>query len=114
MTRRPAPIPAAGVWGGIATYETNGKRYLYLPLYGHPSKDSPVFPTTNGETPNGRIMAFQVVSDAGKISAVPVWTSTDMIMPDPPVVANGGGLCAVHRRPGDAEHGQSRREAHDL
>jgi len=30
-----------------------------------------------------------VKSDGDKISAVPAWTSTDMIMPDPPVVANG-------------------------
>jgi outer membrane protein assembly factor BamB len=81
--------PSRGVWGAIATYETDGKRYLYLPLYGHPSKDSPVFPNTNGDTPDGRIMAFQVVEDAGNVSAVPVWTSTNMIMPDPPVVANG-------------------------
>ena len=34
-------------------------------------------------------MAFEVKNDGGKISAVPVWTSTNMIMPDPPVVANG-------------------------
>ena len=81
--------PSRGVWGAIATYETDGKRYLYLPLYGHPSKDSPVFPITNGDTPDGRIMAFQVTEDAGKVSAAPVWTSTNMIMPDPPVVANG-------------------------
>ena len=81
--------PGRGVWGAIATYETAGKRYLYLPLLGHPSKDAPVFPKTNGDIPNGSIMAFQVLNDAGKISAVPAWTSTDMIMPDPPVVANG-------------------------
>ena len=81
--------PGRGVWGAIATYENNGKRYLYLPMLGHPSKDAPVFPKTNGDIPNGSIMAFQVVNDAGKISAVPAWTSTDMIMPDPPVVANG-------------------------
>ena len=81
--------PGRGVWGAIATYETSGKRYLYLPLYGEPSKDSPVFPNTNGDTPNGRVMAFQVLNDAGKISAAPVWTSHDMVMPDPPVVANG-------------------------
>jgi len=34
-------------------------------------------------------MAFEVKNDGGKISAVPAWTSTDMVMPDPPVVANG-------------------------
>lgn len=81
--------PGRGVWGAIATYENNGRRYLYLPMLGNPSKDAPVFPTTNGPIPNGSIMAFEVKNDAGKISAVPLWTSSDMIMPDPPVVANG-------------------------
>ncbi|HWX89992.1 MAG TPA: PQQ-binding-like beta-propeller repeat protein, partial [Rhizomicrobium sp.] len=81
--------PGRGVWGAIASYETDGKRYLYLPMLGHPSKDAPVFPKTNGDIPNGSIMAFQLLNDGGKISAAPLWTSTDMIMPDPPVVANG-------------------------
>ncbi|HEY1876768.1 MAG TPA: PQQ-binding-like beta-propeller repeat protein [Rhizomicrobium sp.] len=81
--------PSRGVWGAIATYENNGHRYLYLPLYGHPSKDAPVFPTTNGAREDGSVMAFEVKNDGGKISAAPLWTSTNMIMPDPPVVANG-------------------------
>lgn len=81
--------PSRGVWGSITTYEDNGHRYLYLPLYGHPSKDAPVFPATNGPREDGSVMAFEVKNDGGKISAVPVWTSTNMIMPDPPVVANG-------------------------
>jgi outer membrane protein assembly factor BamB len=81
--------PGRGVWGAIATYENNGRRYLYLPMLGNPSKDAPVFPVTNGPIPNGSIMAFEVKNDGGKVSAVPAWTSTDMIMPDPPVVANG-------------------------
>jgi outer membrane protein assembly factor BamB len=58
-------------------------------MLGNPSKDAPTFPVTNGPIPNGSIMAFEVKNDGGKISAVPAWTSTDMIMPDPPVVANG-------------------------
>ncbi|MEO8301205.1 MAG: PQQ-binding-like beta-propeller repeat protein, partial [Rhizomicrobium sp.] len=81
--------PGRGVWGAIATYEENGRRFLYLPVLGNPSKDAPVFPVTNGPITNGSIMAFEVKNDGGKISAVPAWTSTDMIMPDPPVVANG-------------------------
>jgi outer membrane protein assembly factor BamB len=81
--------PSRGVWGAIATYENNGHRYLYLPLYGHPSKDAPVFPTTNGTREDGSVMAFEVKNDGGKISAAPLWTSANMIMPDPPVVANG-------------------------
>jgi len=35
------------------------------------------------------VLAFEMKNDNGKISAVPVWTSDDMVMPDPPVVANG-------------------------
>ncbi|HEX4635993.1 MAG TPA: PQQ-binding-like beta-propeller repeat protein [Rhizomicrobium sp.] len=81
--------PSRGVWGAIATYENNGRRYLYLPLYGHPSKEAPVFPVTNGPREDGSIMAFEVKNDGGRISAVPLWTSTNMVMPDPPVVANG-------------------------
>jgi outer membrane protein assembly factor BamB len=34
-------------------------------------------------------MAFQVTASGDTISATPAWTSPDMIMPDPPVVANG-------------------------
>jgi outer membrane protein assembly factor BamB len=81
--------PSRGVWGSITTYENNGHRYLYLPLYGHPSKDAPTFPITNGPREDGSVMAFEVKNDGGQISAAPLWTSTNMIMPDPPVVANG-------------------------
>jgi len=81
--------PSRGVWGAITTYENNGRRYLYLPLYGHPSKDAPTFPVTNGPREDGSVMAFEVRNDGGKISAAPLWTSANMIMPDPPVVANG-------------------------
>jgi len=81
--------PGRGVWGAIATYENNGRRFLYLPMLGNPSKDAPTFPVTNGAIPNGSIMAFEVKNDGGKISAAPLWTSSDMVMPDPPVVANG-------------------------
>jgi len=81
--------PSRGVWGAITTYETQGRRFLYLPLYGHPSKDAPAFPVTNGPRENGSVMAFEVKKDGDQFSAVPVWSSTDMIMPDPPVVANG-------------------------
>jgi len=81
--------PGRGVWGAIATYENNGRRFLYLPMLGNPSKDAPTFPVTNGAIPNGSIMAFEVKNDGGNISAAPLWTSTDMVMPDPPVVANG-------------------------
>jgi hypothetical protein len=82
--------PGRGVWGAVTTYESpDGRRFLYIPMLGNPSKDAPVFPVTNGAIPNGSIMAFEVLEKDGKITAEPRWTSTDMVMPDPPVVANG-------------------------
>lgn len=81
--------PSRGVWGAIATYETGGRRFLYVPLWGEPSKESPVFPVTHGDTPHGKVMAFEVKKDGDAFSAAPVWASHDMIMADPPVVANG-------------------------
>ena len=81
--------PSRGVWGALATYETDGRRFLYVPLWGEPSRESPVFPVTHGDTPHGKVMAFEVKNDGGRFSAVPLWASHDMIMADPPVVANG-------------------------
>jgi len=82
--------PGRGVWGAITTYENpQGRRFLYLPMLGEPSTQSPVFPMTNGPRPNGAVLAFEMKNDNGKISAAPLWTSDDMVMPDPPVVANG-------------------------
>ena len=82
--------PGRGVWGAITTYLTpDGRRFLYLPMHGGNSKFAPPFPVNQGPTPYGSIMALEVIQKDGKISAVPVWQSGDMIMPDPPVVANG-------------------------
>ena len=82
--------PGQGVWGAITTYETaDGKRFLYVPLWGPPSKNAPQFKFSGGSAPHGSIMAFQVVAEGDKVSLIPQWTSPDMIVPDPPVVANG-------------------------
>jgi PQQ-like domain len=82
--------PGQGVWGAITTYETaDGKRFLYVPLWGPPSKNAPQFKFGGGAAPHGSIMAFQLVAEADKVLLIPQWTSPDMIVPDPPVVANG-------------------------
>jgi outer membrane protein assembly factor BamB len=82
--------PGQGLWGAMSTYESaDGNRYFYLPMWGPPAKDMPAFKYSNGPTPNGSIMAFQLVDDAGKFSLVPVWMSPNMTVPDSPVVANG-------------------------
>src|SRR5579859_3954903 len=82
--------PGQGIWGSITSYETpDGKRFLYVPMWGPPSKNAPAFPSSAGAAPHGSIMAFQLVAEGGKISLLPEWTSPDMAVPDPPVVANG-------------------------
>jgi outer membrane protein assembly factor BamB len=82
--------PSQGVWGAITTYATpDGRRFLYVPLWGPPSKDAPVFPVSGGAAHNGGIMAFEVLAEGEGVTAAPRWISSDMIMPDPPVVANG-------------------------
>jgi outer membrane protein assembly factor BamB len=82
--------PGQGAWGAITSYETaEGKRFLYVPMWGPPSKSAPPFLSSGGVAPHGSIMAFQVVADGDKVSLLPQWSSPDMIVPDPPVVANG-------------------------
>jgi outer membrane protein assembly factor BamB len=79
-----------GVWGSIATAEDpQGRRFLYVPMWGPPSKSAPSFKFSYGDAPRGSVMAFQVSGEAGKLSLIPAWISRDMHVPDPPVVANG-------------------------
>ncbi|MES2292449.1 MAG: PQQ-binding-like beta-propeller repeat protein [Pseudomonadota bacterium] len=82
--------PGQGLWGAMATYQNpDGKRFIYQPMWGPPSKSVPAFQHANGPIPNGSIMAFEVVANGGAPSLVPAWTSPDMIVPDAPSVANG-------------------------
>ena len=82
--------PGQGVWGSITTYATaDGRRFLYLPVWGPPSKTLPPFQYSPGPTPHGSIMAFEVVHDGDKVAMMPRWSSPDMTVPDSPTVANG-------------------------
>jgi hypothetical protein len=84
-------LAGAGIWGAMATYQNgNGDRYLYVPMWGAPSKTAPSFPHSYGDTPHGSIMAFRVSADqTGSIFLQPAWISRDMLVPDSPTVANG-------------------------
>ncbi len=85
-----AILQGRGIWGALATYENPlGERFLYVPLWGPASKNAPQFKSSYGPTPHGSIMAFRVSGDGGNLFLIPVWTSPDMIAPEPPVVANG-------------------------
>ena len=80
-----------GVWGSMATWQDGqGKRWLFLPMQGPPSKTAPKFQNRYGNADQGSIMAFAVGMDGeGKPMLEPAWISRDMHTPDPPVVANG-------------------------
>jgi outer membrane protein assembly factor BamB len=79
-----------GVWGSIATAaDPQGRRFLYVPMWGPPSKSAPTFAFSYGDAPRGSIMAFEVSGAGDRVSLIPAWISRDMHVPDPPVVANG-------------------------
>jgi outer membrane protein assembly factor BamB len=85
-----ADIAGRGFWGAFASWEdANGARWVYAPAWGPTNPSSPAFPKTNGAVPNGTVMAFQVKEKDGKPVLEPAWTSHDMNVPEPPVVANG-------------------------
>lgn len=82
--------PGQGVWGSITTYANgSGQRFLYVPMWGPPSEHAPTFPVSAGPTPNGSVMAFEVVNEGENIVARPRWMSPNLVMPDPPSIANG-------------------------
>jgi hypothetical protein len=79
-----------GVWGAMATsQDAAGKRWLYVPMWGPPSKQGPPFQYRNGPVEKGSVMAFQLGIENDKPALIPVWTSRDMHVPDPPLFANG-------------------------
>lgn len=79
-----------GVWGAMATYQDpQGKRFLYIPMWGPPAKNRPHFPLSYDDAPHGSVMAFQVSAEGDNVALTPAWISRDLQVPDPPAVANG-------------------------
>jgi outer membrane protein assembly factor BamB len=82
----------AGLWGAPSAWRDDlGETWVYVPVWGAPSKTAPKFPTTNGSAPHGSVVAFKVSSDpaSNKPVLAPVWISGDFNLPEPVVVANG-------------------------
>ncbi len=85
-----ADIAGRGFWGAFASWEDpKGTRWIYAPAWGPATSKAPAFPVTNGPTPNGSVMAFKVEDKDGQPVLSPAWTSRDMNVPEPPVIANG-------------------------
>ena len=84
-----ADFAGRGFWGALATAADEQKnRWIYAPASG-PAASGAKFPVTNGDAPNGSIMAFRVDEKEGKIALIPAWISRDMNLPEPPIVAGG-------------------------
>jgi outer membrane protein assembly factor BamB len=85
----PAKSGAHGIWGGLSSWEeTDGTRYVLAALWG-PMNPELKAPVTNGDTPNGSIVAFKIQEQDGKPALVAAWSSGDMTSPAPPVIAQG-------------------------
>lgn len=79
-----------GFWGAFASWEDKeGTRWLYAPAWGPPHSAAPPFPLTNGDAPDGSVMAFRVELNGGSAALSPAWISRDLNVPEPPVIANG-------------------------
>ena len=89
LVNEEADFAGKGFWGAFATAEDEKKsRWLFVPASGSPASGVK-FPVTNGEAPNGSIMALRIEEKDGKPSALPAWISRDMNLPEPPIVAGG-------------------------
>src|ERR1700691_5200365 len=92
LANEDADFAGRGFWGSFATAEDEQQsRWLYAPALGAAASGAK-FPLTNGEAPNGSIMAFRVTEKDGKFDAAPAWISRDMNLPEPPIVAGGLGF----------------------
>ncbi len=77
----------------LATWEnttapgtTSGTRWIVAPFNG--ALPSSLKVTANGSAPNGGVLAFKLLEEAGTIALQPVWASRNMTSPLGPVVVN--------------------------
>lgn len=78
---------SSGAGAALATWEDQGTRWILATATGAPVKGATF--TANGLAPNGRVVAFKVADDNGKVSLQPGWQSRDLTSPLAPIVVNG-------------------------
>src|SRR5207302_10830934 len=82
-------IAGRGFWGACATWEDgDGTRWVYAPAWGGANAALPAFPKANGPMPNGALLAVQVKEENGRAVLAPAWSSHDINLPEPAVIAN--------------------------
>jgi outer membrane protein assembly factor BamB len=78
-----------GVWGGLSSWQDpDGTRWVLAPVWGPVNSELKV-PITNGDAPNGSVVAFKLDEANGKPVLTPAWVSRDMSSPQPPVITSG-------------------------
>ena len=92
----------AGATGGLATWESDGTRWILAPAVG--AAQPGVKAAANGPVTNGSIVAFKLVDADGKLSLEPAWASRDLTSPAAPLVFNGVvfALSTGEHRPANA------------
>jgi hypothetical protein len=83
---------AAGAGGALATWESDGTRWILAPAAGATPASAKF--TANGLAPNGAIVAFKLADQGGKPTLEPAWASRDLTSPLAPIVVNGLVLAA--------------------
>jgi PQQ-like domain len=78
---------SSGAGAALATWEDQGTRWILAPATGAPPGG--VSFSANGLAPNGRVVAFKLTDDNGKVSLQPGWQSRDLTSPLAPIVVNG-------------------------
>jgi hypothetical protein len=76
----------------LATWEDQGTLWILATAAGAPPAD--VKFTPNGLAPNGRVVAFKLIDQDGKLSLEPAWASRDLTSPLAPIVVNGMVMAA--------------------
>jgi hypothetical protein len=82
-----AKYTAPGATAGLATWESQGTRWILAPVAGAPA--AAVKFTPNGPAPSGGIVAFKLVDRGASVALEPAWASRNMTSPLAPVVVNG-------------------------
>ncbi len=77
----------AGATGGLATWESDGTRWILAPAVG--AAQTGMKAAANGPVTNGSIVAFKLVDEGGKLTLEPAWASRDLTSPAAPLVFNG-------------------------
>jgi outer membrane protein assembly factor BamB len=81
-----AKFTDAGAGTALATFEDGSGRWIFVTASG--TTGDAKF-AQNGAAPNGRVVAFKMVDDNGKVSLEPAWQSADLTSPLAPIVVDG-------------------------